>query len=463
VVGSIRSERMSLTLFDRLWNEHVVTSDVDGRDLLFIDRSLLTDLSGTVGLEVNDAAQLEVMMPERHTAIPDHVIETGGTPVDAPRRRRFVEGLERRAAHHGIEHFGRGTGRQGIVHVVGLERGITLPGLTVVCGDSHTTTHGAVGALSWGIGSTEVEHSLATQTLWMTRPRSGRIRVDGQLPPLVSAKDVALFVIGQLGAGFGTGLAVEFAGDCVESMSVESRATLCNLAIELGARFAFVAPDQTTFDYVATTDAAPSGDEWAHAVATWRQLRTAPDAHFDVDVGIDVNGLAPQITWGTSPEHVTSIDGTVPADADEAACAYMGVERGQHLSSLAVDHVFIGSCANARLSDLIAAAEIVRGRTVATSVRAWVVPGSERVGHDAERIGLDDVFRAAGFEWRAPGCSMCVGINGDIVGPGERSVSTSNRNFVGRQGPRARTHLASPVTAAASALTGFVTDARTLL
>jgi 3-isopropylmalate/(R)-2-methylmalate dehydratase large subunit len=454
---------MSLTLFDRLWNEHVITSDDDGRDLLFIDRSLLTDLSGTVGLEVNDAAQLKVMMPERHTAIPDHVIETGDIAVDPPRRRRFVDGLERRAAHHDIEHFGRGTGRQGIVHVVGLERGITLPGLTVVCGDSHTTTHGAVGALSWGIGSTEVEHSLATQTLWMTRPRVGRIRIEGRLGPLVSAKDVALFIIGRLGAGFGTGLAVEFAGSAVESMTIESRATLCNLAIELGARFAFVAPDQSTFDYVAQTDGAPQGDEWSRAVASWRELRSDSDARFDVDVDVDVNGLAPQITWGTSPEHVIDIDGAVPADADDAACAYMGVERNQRLASLPVDHVFIGSCANARLSDLLAAADVVRGRRVAERVRAWVVPGSERVSLDAERLGLDQIFTSAGFEWRAAGCSMCVGINGDTVGPGERCVSTSNRNFIGRQGPGSRTHLASPVIAAASALTGLITDARTLV
>ena len=451
----------SRTLFDKLWDGHRIVTNAEGLDLIHIDRSLLTDLSGTIGLEDLEAEGRAVRNPELQVAVPDHVIATGpeDTPRQAALRARFVEGLERLTEKHGLRHFARGSGRQGIVHVMALEQAFVLPGLTVVCGDSHTSTHGAVGALAWGIGSTEVTHVLATQTLWMQRPKRARVWVEGRLPRGVYAKDLALWLIGRLGADYGRGHAVEFAGPAVEALSIEGRATLCNLAIEMGARFGLVAPDEKTIAYLEGRPFAPAGSLWAEAVAAWRILATDPGARFDKEERVNGADVTPQITWGTSPEHTGSIAGAAPARAEPAALSYMGMEAGQAFAGLPVDYVFIGSCANSRIEDLRAAAEIVRDKTVAPGVVAWVVPGSEGVMREAEAEGLAEVFRAAGFDWREPGCSMCVAANGDTVPPGKRAVSTSNRNFVGRQGPGARTHLASPATAAACAIAGRIARA----
>jgi 3-isopropylmalate/(R)-2-methylmalate dehydratase large subunit len=448
----------SRTLFRKIWEAHTVTSSAEGLDLLFIDRSLLTDLSGTVGLENLAAAGRRIARPDLQVAVADHVVSTrrDGAPTAGPRHDRFVGQLERLAASAQVPEWSRALGRQGISHVVGIETAFTLPGLTVVCGDSHTTSHGAVGALAWGIGSTETEHVLATQTLWMKYPAQSRIRLSGAPGSDVSAKDLALWLIGELGARFGGGAAIEFAGPAVRALSIEGRATLCNLAIELGARFAIIAPDEHTFAYLRGRQYAPGVAEFPTALRAWQGLFSDEGAVFNTDLSFDVSALVPQVTWGVSPEHVAPVDGAVPADAPRDALEYMGLEPGQVLSSLPVDYVFIGSCANARIEDLRQAAAVVRGERVADGVTAWVVPGSQSVRAQAEREGLDRIFVAAGFEWRMPGCSMCVSANGDVVPSGRRCLSTSNRNFMGRQGPGARTHLASPLVAAASALAGFI-------
>jgi 3-isopropylmalate/(R)-2-methylmalate dehydratase large subunit len=451
------------TLLDRVWEEHRIATDADGVDLLHVDRSLLHDLSGTVGLEDLEAAGRRVRHPELHLAVPDHAIGSDPHGLSGPRTRRFVDGLARLTAAAGIRHLPRGSGAQGITHVVGLEQAFTLPGVTVVCGDSHTSTHGAVGALAWGIGSTETAHVLATQTLWQRKPRQKRVLLTGAPGPGVTAKDVVLQLIGRLGTDYGREHAVEFAGPYVRGLSVEGRATVCNLALELGARFALVAPDETVLRYLAGRPGTPTGPDLDAAVAHWRGLVTDPGAVFDGQVEVDVTATAPQVTWGTSPEHVVDVDGAVPRDADPEALAHQGLRPGQGLAGLPLDRVFIGSCANNRIEDLRAAARVLAGRRVADGLVAWVVPGSEAVAAAARAEGLEEVFTAAGFEWRAPGCSLCVAVNGDRVAPGQRCLSTSNRNFVGRQGPGARTHLASPVTAAASALAGCITDPRPLL
>ena len=447
------------TLFDKLWDSHRILKNAEGLELVHIDRSLLTDLSGTIGLEEMEEDGRPVPHPRLHAAMPDHVIPTGpqDTPQQAKLRERFVANLDRLSRKAGIRHFGRGSGRQGIVHVVGLEQGFTLPGVTLVCGDSHTSTHGAVGALAWGIGSTEVKHVLATQTLWMKRPKRARIWLDGSLKKGVFSKDLVLWLIGQLGADYGREHAVEFAGPAIEALSIEARASICNLGVEMGARFALIAPDEKTFAYLKGRTYAPQGDLWEGAVAQWRELKTDADAVFDKEVRLDVSQVTPQITWGISPEQVVPVGGGVPAERTEpAALEYMGLEAGQSLEGLPVDYVFIGSCANSRIEDLRVVADLVRGQKVSDRVTAWVVPGSETVKRQAEEEGLADIFRAAGFEWREPGCSMCNAVNGDLVAPGKRAVSTSNRNFVGRQGPNARTHLASPATAARCALAGMI-------
>ena len=447
------------TLFDKLWESHRIATNEEGLDLIHIDRSLLTDLSGTVGLEEMDEEGRSIRNPDLHAAMPDHVIPTGpeDTPKQAKLRSRFVDNLDRLSKASGVRHFGRGSGRQGIVHVVGLEQGFTLPGVTLVCGDSHTSTHGAVGALAWGIGSTEVKHVLATQTLWMKRPYRARIWLDGTLKPGVFSKDLILWLIGRLGADYGREHAVEFAGPAIEALSIEARASFCNVGVEMGARFALIAPDEKTFDYVKGRRYAPKPDLWPDALAYWQTLKSDEGAEFDKEVRLDVSAVTPQITWGISPEQVVSLGGQVPdAGADAAALAYMGLGEGQSLEGLPVDYVFIGSCANSRIEDLRIAANAVSGRSVASHVTAWVVPGSEAVKQAAEEEGLADIFIASGFEWREPGCSMCNAVNGDLVPPGKRAVSTSNRNFVGRQGPGARTHLASPVTAAICAIEGRI-------
>lgn len=455
---------MPSTIFDKIWEQHRITTSEEGTDLLHVDRSMLHDLSGTVGLEDMATDGRRVRNPALHLAVPDHAVSTdpGGQEAHDPRRERFVGGLERLSCESGIRHYGRGSGGQGITHVVGIERAFTLPGLTLVCGDSHTSTHGAVGALAWGIGSTETRHVLATQTLWMKKPKQARVWLEGSPMPGVYAKDVILWLIGRLGADWGREHAVEFAGPFVEGLSVEGRATVCNLAIEMGARFAIIAPDDTTFDYLRGGAFAPAGELWDRAVEDWGDLKTDGAASFEKEESFDVSGIVPQVTWGLSPEQVTGIEGGLPGPeaVDQAVTDYIGLVPGQGVGGVPLDYVFIGSCANNRIEDLRIAAAVVRGRRVAEGVTAWVVPGSEMVERAAEDEGLAEVFVEAGFSWRRPGCSMCVAVNGDAVPPGKRCLSTSNRNFIGRQGPGARTHLASPATAAASAIAGAIADPR---
>jgi len=457
------------TLFDKLWDSHAIAHLAGGIDLLQVDRHLMHELTGVEAVRVLERRNLSVDSPALTFATLDHVISTkpGRHAGDADWATDMVDAMRDQMAHHAIPIFDIGKdGQQGIVHVIGPELGLSLPGTSIVCADSHTCTHGAMGALAFGIGSTEVVHVLATQTIRQKRPKTMRVRFDGRVREGVSAKDMILYVIGQIGAAGGTGHAVEYAGEAIEALSMEGRLTLCNLSIELGAKFGLVAPDATTFAYLRDKPYAPQGTQFDAALADWKALATDEGAHFDREVTIDASAIRVQVTWGTSPEHVIALDDAVPDPAtltDESrrqaaqnAIDYMGVRAGQHLDELAVDRVFIGSCTNSRIEDLRAAARVVEGQHVARHVKAWVVPGSLTIARQAHDEGLDDIFRAAGFEWREPGCSMCVGANGDIVGRGERCVSTSNRNFIGRQGPGARTHLASPAVAAASALAGHI-------
>ena len=461
---------MKNTLFDKVWDRHVVARLDDGRDILHIDRHVLHELTSPQAFDGLKAAGREVRNPELTFATQDHIIAT------APGRRDdswaeavpYVHALRENTANAGIRLFDIGDPNQGIVHVMAPELGIALPGLTLVCGDSHTCTVGGLGALAFGIGTSEVEHVLATQTLVLLKPKTLRVTIDGKLGFGVYAKDVVLHLIGRIGAGAGVGHAVEFAGETVRALSVEDRMTLCNMSIEFSARIGMVAPDDTTFDYVAGRPYAPKGADFDRAVDHWRGLPSDAEAVFDRDVAIDAADIAPQVTWGTSPQHTISIEGSVPApsgahaDAMARALDYMDLAPGQPIAGMPVDAVFIGSCTNARLTDLREAARVARGRTVADGVRALIVPGSTSVKAEAEAEGLDRVFVDAGFEWRESGCSMCVGINGDIVAPGRRCLSTSNRNFENRQGTGARTHLASPAMAAAAAVTGHITDVRHL-
>lgn len=462
------------TLFDKVWDAHAITTLANGSTLLHIDRLLLHDLSGNNALIALEERGLSVRYPELSFATPDHAVSSapGRTGATYPGGAKLWASLKARSGIQGIRFFDTGEIGHGIVHVMGSELGIVLPGSTLVCGDSHTCTNGGLGALAFGIGASELVHALATQTLWQQRPKTLRVTFDGALRAGVSAKDLVLFLIGQLGAKAGTGYAMEYAGSTVRGLDVEARLTLCNLSIELGAKVGMIAPDDTVFAYLKGRDRAPPGARFDLAVDHWRTLPSDADARFDREVQIDTATIKPMITWGTSPEHVIPVDETIPdpsfARDDKQrrawrdALDYMGLQPGQRLAGTPVDWVFIGSCTNSRLSDLRSAAAVVRGRKVAAGVRAWVVPGSEVVKRDAEAEGLDTVFRAAGFEWREPGCSMCVAANGEVVPAGARSVSTTNRNFIGRQGPDARTHLASPQSAAAAAITGVITDARTL-
>ncbi|WP_345816586.1 3-isopropylmalate dehydratase large subunit [Paraburkholderia sp. PREW-6R] len=457
------------TLFDKLWDSHVIANLPGGIDLLQVDRNLMHELTGVEAIRVLEARDLPVSHPELTFATLDHVISTqpGRRAGDADWSTTMVDALRDQVGKHAIPLFDIGAqGNQGIVHVIGPELGLSLPGTLIVCADSHTCTHGAMGALSFGIGSTELVHVLATQTVRQKKPRTMRVRIHGTVAGGVTSKDMILYVIGALGAGAGTGYAVEFAGEAVEALSIEARLTLCNLTIELGAKFGLIAPDEKTFAYLRGRPYAPQGADFDAALKDWKALATDPDAPFDREVDIDATKIGVQVTWGTSPEHVIAIDAEVPDPSNESdparrealqrALDYMGVHAGQHLNELHVDRVFIGSCTNSRIEDLQAAARVVAGQHVAEGVQAWVVPGSLSVAREAERQGLAQIFREAGFDWREPGCSMCVGANGDVVGRGERCVSTSNRNFVGRQGPGARTHLASPAVAAASALAGHI-------
>jgi 3-isopropylmalate/(R)-2-methylmalate dehydratase large subunit len=460
-------------LLAKIWDQHVICRISDDTDLLHIDRHLLHDLGGSRGLLDLKSRNLAVHNPELTFATPDHAISTArGRAGTSKVGLELLAGLRTETSATGIRMFDVDEPGQGIVHVIGPELGLSLPGCLIVCGDSHTCTHGGLGALAFGIGSSELTLVLATQALIQRRPKTMRVRFEGRLPAGVTAKDLILALIGHVGAAAGTGYAVEYSGSAIRDLPVEGRLTICNLSIELGAKMGMIAPDEKTFEYLRGRPYAPQGAMWDQAVAAWRKLPSDPDAVFDREVFIDVEKIIPQVTWGISPEHVVGVDGRVPDPSEitdparraaiETALDYMGLAAGAPIAGTPVDWVFIGSCTNSRLSDLRAAAEIARGRKVASGVRAWVVPGSETVKRDAVAEGLDKIFTDAGFEWREPGCSMCLAANGETVAPGQRSVSTSNRNFVGRQGPRARTHLASPASAAAAAIAGAIADVRTL-
>jgi 3-isopropylmalate/(R)-2-methylmalate dehydratase large subunit len=457
----------------KIWDQHVITRLGDDTDLLHVDRHLLHDLGGSRGLLDLKSRGLAVHNPELTFATPDHAISTAhGRAGTIKIGQELLAALRAETSTTGIRMFDIDEPGQGIVHVIGPELGLSLPGCLIVCGDSHTCTHGGLGALAFGIGSSELTHVLATQALIQRRPKTMRAKFEGELSLGVTAKDLILALIGHIGAAGGTGYAVEYAGSAIREMPVEGRLTICNLSIELGAKMGMVAPDEKTYEYLRGRPYAPQGAMWEQAVKAWRELPSDADASFDREVLIDVTKIIPQVTWGISPEHVIDVDGRIPdpqATSDparraavETALDYMGLKPGAPIAGTPIDWVFIGSCTNSRLSDLRAAAEVVRGRKVAPGVRAWIVPGSETIKRDAMAEGLDRIFIDAGFEWREPGCSMCLAANGETVAPGQRSVSTSNRNFIGRQGPRARTHLASPATAAAAAIAGAIADVRML-
>jgi 3-isopropylmalate/(R)-2-methylmalate dehydratase large subunit len=460
------------TLFQKLWERHLVAELDGGVSLLHVDRHYLHDLEAGPGLRRIAARGYRVHDPELTFVTPDHTVPSDAGAAPAGRSSELLQEMRERTAEAGIRLFDVGEPGHGIVHVIAPELGLTLPGLTVACPDSHTCTHGGLGALGLAIGASEVAHVLATQTLRQRRPRSMRIVYEGSLAAGVTAKDLILATIGKLGTDAGRGCAVEYAGEPIERLSVDERLTVCNLSIELGARIGVIAPDETTFAYVEGRPHAPAGELFERAVADWRTLASDEGAAFDVEHAIDAGAVAPQVSWGTSPQDVIPVDGRIPEPELEPdarrrrrmadALAYMGLAPGAPIAGTPVDWVFVGSCTNARLSDLRAAAQALAGHRVAPGVRAWVVPGSEATKRAAEAEGLDEVFREAGFEWRLPGCSMCLAANGDAVPPGQRSVSTTNRNFVGRQGPGARTHLASPQTAVAAAITGVITDPRAL-
>jgi len=461
------------TLFDKIWDRHVIAELGGGYALLHVSRHLMHD-GGAAALERNRLKGYKVRNPELTFATMDHAVSTepGRT---AATRSQFVSRLDSMREEcklAGVPLFDLNQPGQGIIHVIGPELGLSLPGTFLVCGDSHTCTHGGMGCIAFGIGSSEVSHVLATQSLVQRRPQTMRATFDGTLAPGVRAKDLILYLIGQIGTAGGTGYALEYAGSAIGSLPVEGRLTLCNLSIEAGAKIGFVAPDETTFAFLKGRSHAPKGELWTQAVADWRTLPSDADASFDREVKIDVAKIAPQITWGTSPEHVVAVTERIPDPNDvtdpdkkramQAALDYMGLKAGAPIAGTPVDWVFIGSCTNSRLSDIQEAAALAKGRKVAAGVTAWVVPGSETIKRQAEEEGLDRIFKEAGFQWREPGCSMCLAFNGDRVPPGKRSVSTSNRNFVGRQGPGARTHLASPAMATAAAITGTISDVRAL-
>jgi 3-isopropylmalate/(R)-2-methylmalate dehydratase large subunit len=462
---------MGLTQYEKIWNAHAVAQGPGGRTLMYIDRHLLHDGSFHAFEALRNAGR-KVRRPDAAFATPDHYVPTQGRDnITHPELRDKVETLAANAKGSRIMLYPVNDDRQGIVHVIGPEQGITQPGVTLVCGDSHTSTHGALGALAFGIGASEVAHVLATQTLWQTRAKTLRVAIEGSLAAGVYSKDIILALIAKIGAFGGTGFTLEYAGGAIRALSMEARMTVCNMSIEAGARSGLIAPDATTFEYLAGRPLAPKGAEWEIALSRWKALPSDADAKFDREVSLDASRLEPMATWGTSPEHGVPVSGVVPdpalqADAArrgsmEKALRYMDLTPGQRIEGLAIDRVFIGSCTNSRIEDLRAVAEVVRGRKAV--IPALIVPGSGLVKRAAEAEGLGRIFRDAGFDWRDAGCSMCVGMNGDLVGAGERCASTSNRNFEGRQGKGARTHLMSPAMAAAAAVTGRITDVRKLL
>ncbi len=465
---------MARTLFEKIWDGHVVDQQPDGTCLLYIDRHLVHEVTSPQAFEGLRSTGRKVRRPDATLAVPDHNVPTTDRShgIADETSRIQVETLEQNCEEFGVELFGMNDIRQGIVHVIGPEQGFTLPGTTIVCGDSHTSTHGAFGGLAFGIGTSEVEHVLATQTLIQKRPQTMRITVEGELSPGVTAKDVILAIIGKIGTAGGTGHVIEYAGSVIQGLSMEGRMTVCNMSIEGGARAGLIAPDETTFAYLKGRPMAPKGAAWDAAVAYWRTLPSDPGATYDKEVVLAAAEIEPQVTWGTSPQDVVPIGGSVPdpkaAKSDghrramERSLEYMGLKAGTPMQEIRIDKVFIGSCTNGRIEDLRAAAAVVRGKKVASSVQAMIVPGSGLVKHQAEEEGLDRVFIEAGFEWREAGCSMCLGMNPDQLKPGERCASTSNRNFEGRQGKGGRTHLVSPAMAAAAALEGHLADVRKL-
>ena len=463
------------TLYDKIWNDHVVDEAEDGTCLLYIDRHLVHEVTSPQAFEGLRMAGRTVRAPEKTIAVPDHNVPTTldrAKGIDNKESRIQVEALDQNAKDFGIHYYPVSDVRQGIVHIVGPEQGWTLPGMTVVCGDSHTATHGAFGSLAHGIGTSEVEHVLATQTLIQKKSKNMKVEITGKLRPGVTAKDITLSVIGETGTAGGTGYVIEYCGEAIRDLSMEGRMTVCNMAIEGGARAGLIAPDEKTFEYCKGRPHAPKGAEWEAAVAYWKTLFTDEGAHFDKVITIKGEDIAPVVTWGTSPEDVLPITSSVPSaddftggkvDAARRSLEYMGLTSGQKLTDIEIDTVFIGSCTNGRIEDLRAAAEILKGKKIKDGLRAMIVPGSGLVRAQAEEEGLADIFKEAGFEWRLAGCSMCLAMNPDQLTPGERCAATSNRNFEGRQGRGGRTHLMSPAMAAAAAITGRLTDVREMM
>lgn len=464
---------MPKTMFEKIWNAHLV-DEQDGNSIVYIDRHLVHEVTSPQAFEGLRLAGRTVRRPETTYAVPDHNVPTKNQdqPIADPISALQVETLRKNCREFGITLFDLGDERSGIVHVMGPEQGLTLPGATIVCGDSHTATHGAFGALAFGIGTSEVEHVLATQTLQQKKPKNMLVQVEGVHPKFVTPKDIILAIIGKIGTAGGTGYVIEYAGETIRSMSMEGRMTLCNMSIEAGARAGMVAPDEKTFEHLKNRPFAPSGNTFDAAVSAWKELPSDPDAKFDVTLNINANDVLPQVTWGTSPGMVTDINSRVPDPAKiqnsmerksiEQALEYMDLKANMPIQEISIDRVFIGSCTNSRIEDLRSVAEFVKGRLVNESVSAMIVPGSGIIKLQAEKEGLDKIFTAAGFDWRQPGCSMCLAMNDDVLKPGERCASTSNRNFEGRQGKGGRTHLVSPLMAAAAAIAGHFVDPRNL-
>lgn len=464
---------MSKTMFEKIWNSHLV-HEQDGNSIIYIDRHLVHEVTSPQAFEGLRLAGRRVLHPEATFAVPDHNIPTENQdqPISDPISALQVETLRQNCREFGITLFDLGDERSGIVHVMGPEQGLTLPGSTIVCGDSHTATHGAFGALAFGIGTSEVEHVLATQTLQQKKPKTMLVQVEGVLPETVTPKDIILAIIGKIGTAGGSGCVIEYAGETIRSMSMEGRMTLCNMTIEAGARAGMVAPDEKTFEHLKNRPFAPRGDAFDLAVNSWKKLPSDPDAEFDLKVNLNANDVLPQVTWGTNPGMVTDINSKVPDPENiqnpmerksvEQALKYMDLKANLPIKDIIIDRVFIGSCTNSRIEDLRSVAEFVKGRQVNEHVSAMIVPGSGIIKRQAEEEGLDRIFTDAGFDWRQPGCSMCLAMNDDVLKPGERCASTSNRNFEGRQGKGGRTHLVSPLMAAAAAIAGHFTDPRTL-
>ena len=462
------------TLFDKIWDAHLVHSDPNAASILYIDRHLVHEVTSPQAFEGLRNTNRKVRSPERTLAVADHNIPTSNRSegIKDEESRIQVETLAKNASDFSVPYFNMEDIRQGIVHVIGPEQGFTQPGMTIVCGDSHTATHGAFGALAFGIGTSEVEHVLATQTLIQKPAKNMLVEVNGSLPPGVTAKDIILEIIGKIGTAGGTGYVIEYAGSTIRDLSMEGRMTICNMSIEAGARAGMIAPDEKTYEYLKGKPMSPSGDNWIKALEWWKSLPSDENAIYDKKISIDASKLVPTVTWGTSPEDTAPITGTVPDPKNEKdlaikaklerALSYMDLKPGQKISEIKIDTVFIGSCTNSRIEDLRAASKIVKGKKVSNEIRAMIVPGSGLVKEQAEKEGLDAIFKEAGFDWREPGCSMCLAMNSDRLSPGERAASTSNRNFEGRQGRLGRTHLVSPEMAAAAAIKGYLTDVRKL-